>query len=348
MMQDHSSISSFKLIGIIAKTTVFLVAVYVIFSSVGRSFALAAKENTINAFTKQRMDEFYDQPKNTLDMVFIGSSHSYCTFDPEIIDGYLNTNSWQLGTPSQHPDTSYYLLQEVYNYQTPKIVVMELYWDVLDDEFEPKQADSLFEVLKNESLEEEYIAKVFPPGDKVKYSLPAIRYQQDYNAYEANKMEKAMEEKYGVAKKEVEKANGVEYYQGKGYVYCDITMPQGEYDRTNQFKYFDGNDWIFNSTQKKYLEKIIELCNSKGTKLIFVTAPVANVSMHFIQNYDKVNRKVKGFAGEHGIAYIDYNLINAEEKLLINENFRDDAHLNHSGVEIVDEHFAQWFKEKIK
>jgi len=347
-MRGHSSISNFKLIGLIAKTAVFLVSVAFVFYSVGQSYSLAAQENTINAFTKQRMEEFYEQPQNSIDTVFIGSSHSYCAFDPQLIDGYLNTSSWQLGTPSQHPDTSYYLLREVFNYQSPKIVVMELYWDVLDDEFESKQADSLFEVLKNDQLKEDYIANVFPTGDKVKHSLPAIRYQQDYFAYEASNMEKKIEEKYGVEKKDAEKPNGVEYYQGRGYVYCDITMPQSEYDKTNQFKYIDGKDWDFNSTQKKYVEKIIDLCKDNEAQLIFVTAPVANVSMDFIQNYSKVNQKVSKFAEENGVAYIDYNIVNAEENLLTNENFRDDAHLNHSGVKVVDKHFAQWVKKEIQ
>ncbi|HCT65692.1 MAG TPA: hypothetical protein DIC60_10580 [Lachnospiraceae bacterium] len=346
-MQGHSSISNFKLIGLIAKTALFLTIVYIIFSSAGRSYSLAAEENTINAFTSQRMDEFYDQPKNNIDTVFIGSSHCYCTFDPQIIDGYLHTNSWQLGTPSQHPDTSYYLLREVFNYQRPKTVVMELYWDVMDDEFEPKQADSLFEVLRNEKLKEEYISQVFPTGDKVKYAIPAIRYQQEYFAYKAKDMEKEIEEKYDLTKNEAEKDNGVEYYQGKGYVYCDTTMSKSEYDKTNQFKYFNGSNWDFNSTQKKYLEKIIDLCKSQGTELIFVTAPVANVSMDFIQNYSKVNQKVSEFAQKNQVAYIDYNIINKEENLLTNENFRDDAHLNDSGVKIVDNHFAQWLKSNV-
>jgi len=30
---------------------------------------------------------------------------------------------------------------------------------------------------------------------------------------------------------------------------------------------------------------------------------------------------------------------------LTNDNFRDDAHLNHSGVEIVDKYFANWLRE---
>ena len=52
----------------------------------GKKYKTAAEKNTVNAFTEQRFDEFYKQPENSIDMVFIGSSHSYCTFDPEIIE----------------------------------------------------------------------------------------------------------------------------------------------------------------------------------------------------------------------------------------------------------------------
>ncbi len=31
--------------------------------------------------------------------------------------------------------------------------------------------------------------------------------------------------------------------------------------------------------------------------------------------------------------------------MLTNDNFRDDAHLNDSGVQIVDEHFRNWLIE---
>ena len=31
--------------------------------------------------------------------------------------------------------------------------------------------------------------------------------------------------------------------------------------------------------------------------------------------------------------------------MLTNENFRDDAHLNDSGVQIVDRHFINWLTE---
>ena len=338
-MQENSFISNFKTV---IKLVVFLVIVIFAFNKAGAKYKEAADKNVVNAFTQQRYSEFYNQEPNSIDMVYIGSSHSYCTFDPEIIDSILKTSSWQMGTPLQHYDTSYYVLREVLNHQKPKKVVLEIYWDILKDEFEMKQANSFFEVLKNQELKDEYINKVFPINERIKYSLFPIRYQQDYFAYEANEIQNDLEEKYGVHKKALPEVEGTEYYRSRGYTYCDIIMPENEYDETNQFKGFDGEDWELNRTQKKYIEKIIELCKNEGIELYFVTAPVANVSMEYIENYDIVHNTVAEFAKENNIPYIDYNIVNKEENLLTNENFRDDAHLNHSGVQIVDKHFAQW------
>lgn len=61
-------------------------------------------------------------------------------------------------------------------------------------------------------------------SDKIKYALLPIRYQQDYFAYEGNEMEKELEEKYGVTKKQTEKQVGEEYYRSKGYVYSNQLM----------------------------------------------------------------------------------------------------------------------------
>ncbi len=342
-MRANSYTSNFK---IIIKLIIFVLVMAAIFFVFGGKYKRAADMNTVNAYTKARFDDFYALEKNSLDMVFIGSSHSYCTFDPEKIDPYTGLNSFQMGTPSQHADTTYYELREIYNYQNPEYVVMELYWDVVDDDFELKQAESLFEVMNNQELIDEYIKEVFPEGEKAKYNLPAIRYQQEYFAYKSSQWEKALIEKFGVTKK-TEATNGTEYYRSKGYTFCDTVIPESEFDRTNQFKNFDGKDWDFSPKQKEYLQKIIDLCNEKGSKLIFVTAPIANVSMDFIKNYTAVHEKLSSFAAENNIPYIDYNIVNMEENLLEIENFRDDAHLNDSGVAIVDTHFVKWFQQNV-
>lgn len=339
MKQANLYISSFK---VSLRILIFILCISPVFYYAGEAYKGASEKNVINYFTKSRYDDFYKLPVNSLDMVFVGSSHSYCTFDPENFDNALKIQSFQMGTPLQHPDTTYFLLKEILRYQKPKTAVIEVYWDMLDDDFEMKQANSFFEVLKDDSLKNEYIKEVFPIGEKVKYNLLPMKYQQDYFAYEADVFDKGIQKKYGVSKEKDTDTNGIEEYRSKGYVYCDTVLPKKEYDETNQFKNLDGKKWSASKKQKDYLEKSIELCRENNIEVILVTAPIANVSMEYIKNYEKINEWFENFSKERGVKYIDYNIINKKENLLSNENFRDDAHLNDSGVKIINKHFLKW------
>ncbi len=332
----------------ITKIIAIIIIVVPIFNYYGTLYKSAADKNIINAFTKQRFDDFYALEENSIDMVFVGSSHSYCTFDPDIIDTGLNVKSFQMGTPLQHPDTTYYEIKEILKTQKPDYIVMEVYWDMLDDSFDLQQANAFFEVLKSDDIKKEYIKNVFSISNKFKYSLLAIRFQKDYFAYKGNEIEKKIEQKFGVSKKQTETQQGEEYYKAKGYVYSNQNMLSTEYDITNQFRNFDGKNFEIDKTQKKYMDNIVALCKNENIKLIFVTAPVANVSMGYIKNYDYVHNIIAAFAEKNSIPYIDYNIKNMRKNMLTNANFRDDAHLNHSGVEIVDNDFIKWFNENVQ
>lgn len=341
MKRERSFISNFKLI---VELLVFIILFSAAYRIIENRYAEAASQNVVNAWTKSRFDGFYEQEENSIDMVFIGSSHAYCTFDPENFDRELNTSSWQLGTPLQHYDTSLYVLKEVYKTQSPELVVLELYWDMLDDEFDMKQANSFFEVVNDKSVQEEYVKNVFPINEKVKYKLLPIRYQQDYFAYEAAELESGIEERFGVSKKTETQTNGTEYYLDKGYTYCDTVIPDSELYETNQYRGFDGAEWEADNTQIEYIKQFTELAREHGSEVVFVTAPIANVSMDLISNYSAVHDKMSDIAEELGVKYLDFNIVNEQENLFKLENFRDDAHLNDSGVKIADAYYVEWLK----
>lgn len=342
-MEESSYTSNFKKNIILAiKIIIFIVCVIPVVYKLGEIYSIATTENKVNNYNQSRWEEFYSQPKNSIDMLYLGSSHSYCTFDPEIIDGILGTNGYQLGMPLQHYDSTYYTLKEALNYQKPKTVVLELYWDMLDDEFELTQAGYLFQVMKNKELENDYIKNVFPLSEKVKYKINIFRYQADYFAYKNSKLKEKLENKFNVSIAPQNKQKGVEKYRSKGYTYCNYNMLPDEFDKTNQFKNLDGLDWQSNDTQLKYVNNIVKLCKDNDIKIVFVTAPIANVSMSYIKNYESIHDKLNKIAEDNDVSYLDFNYVNMQESLLTNDNFRDDAHLNHSGIEIVDKYFAEW------
>ena len=61
-----------------------------------------------------------------VDLLFVGSSHAYRWFDPRYFDR-MGLNSFNLGSTSQTPLNSYYLLREHLGALRPRLVVFEVY-----------------------------------------------------------------------------------------------------------------------------------------------------------------------------------------------------------------------------
>ncbi len=295
-----------------------------------KAYSFANNQNVTNWYNKKRFEDFYSLEENSLNIAFLGSSHSYCTFDPEIFDEQLQTNSHQFGMPLQHIDMSYYTLREILNYQKPDTVVLELYFDMIDDDYVNEPVNDLIAVLQNDELIAEINNNARPLSERTKQVLPFVKNQNAFLSYSNKQLMNNLKEK-GFEKESIV-LEGTEYYKGKGYVYANYIISPSEYDETNQFKNFDGTDYVISKKQKDYIYKIYDLTYDNDIQLIFVTAPLANVSLDYIQNYNVVHNIFNEIANELNIPYYDYNLINLNLK---NEHFRDDAHLNDSGVQIV-------------
>jgi hypothetical protein len=302
-------------------------------------YEFASSQNHINEWNRNRVADFYALEDNSLDMVFIGSSHSYCTFAPSLIDPDLGIESFQFGMPLAHADTNYFILQEILKTQSPQFVILELYWDVLDDDFEIKQADTFFQAFNNQKLQLFYIEELFPWNEKIKYKIPLIRYQSDFINYQNKRLNDWLD-----FKKESSKQEGVEYYEYRGFMFCDYVI---NLEDKNQYERFDGKNWAFSSVQQSYLEKIINTCEENDLDLIFVTAPVAPVSMEKIENYNIVHQAINDFSLKNDTPYLDFNIVNEQDRILANENFRDEAHVNFSGAEIVNEYFVRWLYPRV-
>lgn len=346
-MEQRLYISNFKYyLVLLIKALIFCGLLIPAVNKLGETYKQASKENLINRHNASRFEDFYKED-NVYDLIFVGSSHAYCTFDPEIFDSEAGTNSFNMGMPLQLPASTYYELKDIFKHQSPKTIVMEVYWGVMNTDFQINQVTQLFQVMDNTALKSEYIEKVFPISEKIKYSVDALKYQSDYFAYKSDEYDEKFRNLFGISKPEEEKhTSGTEEYGTKGFIYCTYNMLPGEYDKTNQFKGLDGKDFAFSDIQLKYLKKIAALCEEEGARLIFVTAPIAPVSLDYIQNYDIIHNTIAETAEALSVPYFDYNIINSRENLVTDENFRDDAHLNYSGAEIICSHFINLLKEE--
>jgi len=327
------------------KPIIFALLVIPILVMATNHYAEAALRNHVNAWSRQRITDFRELEDNILDILFVGSSHSYCTFSPTLIDEALGTESYQFGMPLQFPDSTYFQLRYALRSQSPSVVVMEVYWSVMNRDFDINQADLLICAFNDPEFTREYINEIFPWNERIKYAFPIIRHQQAFLTYQNNQLANRLEAELGITTPEVERHVGTERFDHRGFMWSDYNMLQRHFGEGNQYNGFDGRYWEFSEVQLGFLERIIQLCRDNDISLIFVTAPVAPVSLEIMDNYMYVHNTVREFAESHNIPYLDFNIVLLEEGIFTNENFRDDAHLNFSGAEIACAYFVDWIRD---
>ncbi len=74
-----------------------------------------------------QMRALYDQPKNTIDVVFLGSSHVHCGINTAKLFEDYGIAGYDLSSAEQSLWVSYHYLKEICKYQKPKVVVLDFF-----------------------------------------------------------------------------------------------------------------------------------------------------------------------------------------------------------------------------
>ena len=79
-------------------------------------------------FPAARWADYYEQAEN-IDLLVLGSSHAYRSYDPEVLGAALpgQPEVFNFGSSAQSPLTSYCLLREVLRTHQPRLVLLDLY-----------------------------------------------------------------------------------------------------------------------------------------------------------------------------------------------------------------------------
>ena len=77
--------------------------------------------------------QLYATKDNLMDVIFLGSSHCYCTISPDVLWGNYGIAGFNMTTSGQDKNTTYHLLKEALKTQSPKVVCVEV-WGMTSDE----------------------------------------------------------------------------------------------------------------------------------------------------------------------------------------------------------------------
>ena len=256
--------------------------------------------------------------KNEYDIIFFGSSHAYCSFNPLKIWEATGVKSYIFATQQQPLWATYYYMKDAFKRQSPDIAFLDVFMFSKNDEYYDEGVNYTFCDNMPFSFDKIRLAAVSAPkGERFGLLFRIVKYHSRWN--------ELTETDY-----EYRKGNMHDYSKGQ-YILTSVCPDAVYYDVENVAGRAELSD-----KNRLYLDKIIKLCREKNVRLVLVNTP-SNMTLEEKEYYNSV----KDIAGENGVEYVDYNADFEKIGLDIKTDFFDKAHLNVYGSEKFTDYFIK-------
>lgn len=275
---------------------------------------------------------FYQMQEDSIDVLFLGSSHAASAFIPQELYNNYGIKSYNLSSEQQNLVVSYYWLKEALRFQEPKVVVLDCYLVFpffpnnplnTDENFTRKS----FDFMKWSSVKKEAVETVCYYDESqslVSYYLPNIRYHDRWAELTSD---------------DFLLIDMAEHCELKGY--APLYSRRGTSDNFSFSEDTAVEGVPMFPLMQDYLEKICVLCEENDITLILVETPTSYVEA------DKYNT-LSVYAKDHGIPYIDFNLNSMYQETDYDISFDncDDVHANLWGAQKITNYVGRLIQER--
>lgn len=296
----------------IVKSAAFILCLVLLLGEVNKILLFKAVEYRRYSPYSQ-YEKFYEMETDSIDVLFAGSSHSYCSFSPQDFYDQFKIRSYNLGSSRQDVWISYYWIREALRFQKPKAVILETFY-IFGKGGEPFVRRSL-DYMKWSSVKKEAVSAArqeYPEITAASFYLPNIRFHERWKE---------------VGEDDFLHRELAENYELKGY--SAIGKKCGE-ETYQPFSSDTEEKEEISEDVSKYLDKIVGLCKENNVELLFVSNPAKDWS---VQQHNAVAE----YARQQGIEYYDFNT----QELYIKSGYNfseDNGDAGHSNI---------WGAEKI-
>lgn len=269
--------------------------------------------------------EYYAEADQSHDVIFLGDCEVYESFTPPTLYEEYGITSYIRGSAQQLVWQSYYLLEEMLKYETPKAVVFNVlalkYGEPQKEAYNRMTLDGMrlsaskLRAIRASMTEEESV---------ISYLVPLLRYHSRWQ-------EVGEEDWRYLFRRDTVSHNGYLMQTGikggrssiVGSPLADPTLPH---------------------TAMEYLEKMRLLCEQNGVELILIKAPTNDWKYYW---YDEWEAQIKAYAAEHALAY--YNFIPLCDEIGLDwstDTYDAGVHLNVYGAEKLTRYFGRILAEE--
>lgn len=296
------------------------------------------------------MHYFYED-EGKIDNLFLGSSHLHNDIDPFLLDEKNGHYNFNLATPAQLMNGTYYLLKEADRTNNLSHVYIELYYNyhVKSDDntesirTEPFRNWQVTDYMKFSFNKLAYMASITDAEEYPGILLPFTRYRSELDNWDH--IRATMEGKRGEEYINYESShyfgdgNGYEECRAKGYRYS--TRIYQDRNRLYEQGYILAQRSLA-ETSEYYLREVISYCRKKNIPVTLFVSPIYELQVISTEGYDDYTGQIREIADEYGVDFYDFNLAK-EEYLPIQQTkyFMDVEHLNADGAALFTDFFWQ-------
>lgn len=283
-----------------------------------RTYDVLSWKDTLGDYLSS-VDQLYATEDDMIDVVFTGSSHTYCGISPALLWGENGIAAFNMTTSGQDKNSTCHYLMELLKTQSPKVVFVEMYGLAFDKhEIEGNVHRNMMGMpLSSNSvaLIDDYVTdEEMNLNYKLRWPIIHTRYKElemyDFVEYDFSQYGRGTDFNY--------KSTPVVYpIEAQAYTTMELS-----------------------DTNKEWLDELYALSQTEDFELVFFVAP-AWVS---VAQQGQINA-ASWYAKELGVDFIDFNQFSIAMGIDYLNDFLDGEHLNGYGAEKLTRYFANYMKE---
>lgn len=267
------------------------------------------------------VEEYYkDETKH--DVIMVGDCEIYENFSTAELWRKYGITSYLRGSAQQLAWQSYYMLEDTLRYETPKVVVFNVFsLKYSEPQSEAYNRMTLDGMKWSSSKIDAIKASMTEDENFVDYVFPILRYHSRWSELDEDDFKH-------IFSKDLVTHNGY-------YMRADV-RPEGEFPDPMPLA-----DYTFGEKPMEYLERMKDLCKKNDIKLVLIKSPVK-----YPYWYEEWDKQVSDFADKNDLTYI--NMIKDIDKIgldMSKDTYDAGLHLNINGAEKLSDYFGKWLMD---
>ncbi len=283
----------------------------------------------------ERKQAVAQREQNSVDVMVIGNSHAYCTFNPAVMEEIIDKRVLNAGLPDQKIDMTYYSLLEMLEKQKPETIILEAFvFGRTNSEYKGFVAN--LDAMKLSFNKLRACFEIFPDKyEAIRMSFSSFRSHNNWK-------------KPHIVKENLKTMLGrpsKNYDSFDGFYALNSKMSAGtirQYKESTTSKFTP----VVDEYSTGFFRRIVKLCNERNIRLVVAMAPFNELYLEKVE-YRSFYEKMERLCKDEGVKYVDFNMLYDEIGLNYDDfedAFHHAQHMNIWGAEKVSAYMAEYLK----